>query len=189
MGTFRAQSPRSAPVTEARRGHEHLTRTAIVLGSLSILGWCLAGRYAYAASRGAIIQKVHDNNLNLAATLAGAAGRFKASGSRPEPLAELEVLWKGTRPHYPGTYLCVVLRDGRLGLHTARPEDVGRNVGGNLLPAAKDGEPGNVQDLVAARQDYVGPYVSSAGEKQIAAFVYAPDLDQRQLKTIRIEDR
>ena len=71
-------------------------------------------------------------------------------------------------------YICIVNNKGDLLLHSANPETVGNYAGNNLLPSMHEGK-GTLADLVKSHQSYTGYYVSSNGQKQIAAFDYLPD--------------
>ncbi|HYX05867.1 MAG TPA: ATP-binding protein [Bacteroidales bacterium] len=70
-------------------------------------------------------------------------------------------------------YICIVNDKGDLLLHSANPVTMGNYAGSNILPSLHEGK-GTLADLVKSRQSYTGYYVSSNGQKQIAAFDYLP---------------
>jgi PAS domain S-box-containing protein len=178
LGMVRCSPPGEEPDSSARaRSLRHLSRTAVLLGAMTIAGSCFVGYSAYVASRDAILKGLYEDNLSLAHTLAGVAARVGEAGSTSQMLGELEDLWKRTKTRYSGSYLCVVLSDGRIGLHTRRPGLVGKDVGGKQLPASSGTRLKTLGELCAKKEDYVGPYVSLAGEEQVAAFAYNRQLD------------
>ena len=154
---------------------EKLARTAIFVGTITVLASWAVGYYAHTSSRDAIIHSMYMDNLSLARVLAQHAET--SARSNTEILREVELLWLKTEQPYPGSYLCAVGSKGELLIHTAQPNRVGADVGAVSLATHRRNDPKNLRELVAARKDYVGPYISSTGQKQIAAFAYAKKLD------------
>ncbi len=72
-------------------------------------------------------------------------------------------------------YLCIVDADSKLILHTLYPDTVGNDAGGNRILGNRKCEPCVLSEIVLSHENYLGGYLSSAGQEQIAAFVYAPD--------------
>lgn len=87
----------------------------------------------------------------------------------------IETIWAALPNRPPDEYLCIVNADAELILHTAQPETVGLFCGLNQILPTKAGAPGKLQDLVTLQQNYVGDYISTAGEEQIAAFIAIPE--------------
>jgi PAS domain S-box-containing protein len=156
---------------------QHLTRTAILLGILTVLGSCLVGYFAYIWSRNIVLEGTYNHNLNLARTLAEYAGRSSQSATSREVYAELQVLWERTKMQYSGSYMCAVRANGELALHTAQPDQVGMNVGDIPLVSRRNGDPKNLRELASAKQDWVGEATSLTGQQQVIAFSYANGLD------------
>lgn len=156
---------------------KRLTRAALILGALSIAGSGVVGFLAYHSSHDTSLRTLFDHNLNLARSFAQHA-EIAAVSSPPTQIIEgLATLWQRSGKHYPGSYLCVVDRTSRLALHTAYPETVGRYVGDNKLELSGDTGPKTLGDLVDAKQDWVGYYRSSRGQRQVAAFAYVKAID------------
>ncbi len=95
--------------------------------------------------------------------------------SDKELLKRLEELWTKIPNRPPDEYLCVVAEDYCLILHTATPDIIGNDVRKNLLTGNKN-HPENTLGTLISKQDtsYVGGYLSSTGQKQLAAFVKIP---------------
>jgi len=156
---------------------KRLTRTAILLGVLTILGSCIAGYFAYSTSRDKILGGVYENNLNIARILGRSVARSKDAKTEAEVLSELNRLWIGTEIRYSGSYLCAIRPNGKIVLHTGRPDGIGIDVIRQPLEAQMEGAPENLGELIQTRGEYVGPYVSRSGQQQVAAFSYSLDLD------------
>jgi PAS domain S-box-containing protein len=89
-------------------------------------------------------------------------------------LKAIRQTWESLEGRPSDEYLCIVDKDSRLTLHTADPNSVGKYVGENLLKGQGEKPIHRLHDLVESPREYVGDYMSSAGQKQVAAFVFAP---------------
>ncbi len=156
---------------------KRLTRAALMLGALSIAGSGMVGFLAYHTSRDTALRTLFDHNLNLARSFAQHTEIAAVSTPPAQLLEGLTALWQRSGKHYPGSYLCVVDRTSRLTLHTAYPETVGRYVGDNKLELSGDTGPNTLGGLFDVKQDWVGYYRSSRGQRQVAAFAYVKAID------------
>lgn len=97
---------------------------------------------------------------------------FNVSGANPDQfLKKIEEHWKGYDHLAADEYLCIVDTDSNLVLHTANRATQGNFAGNNRI-LGKVGRPEKcLADLSKTREEYVGEYISSNGETQIAAFV------------------
>ena len=90
--------------------------------------------------------------------------------SEAERLVTLKTLWAADSDLPADEYICIVDDSAQLLLHTAAPNSIGHNAGSNLLLGTQHDPAGTLGELVEQKQQYVGGYISSAGEEQIAAF-------------------
>jgi len=60
-------------------------------------------------------------------------------------------------------------------MHTAHPETTGNYAGSNRILSELTTHEASLSDLVKSQRDYVGDYISSAGQIQLAAFASIPD--------------
>ncbi len=156
---------------------QQVTRTAILLGVLTVLGSCFVGYFAYIWSRNLILEGTFDHNLNLARAFGEYAGISSQSMANTQVYEELQQLWERTKMPYSGSYMCVVRANGELALHTARPDQVGVNVGDISLTSLSSGEPKNLRELASTKSDWVGEATALTGQQQVMAFSYADNLD------------
>jgi len=89
-------------------------------------------------------------------------------------LKTLEKLWKAKKERPSDEYLCIVDKDSRLILHTDQPYTVGNYVGDNSISGDMDTSVKKLSHLVKSQKSYVGDYISSSGQEQLAAFVPIP---------------
>jgi signal transduction histidine kinase len=149
-------------------------KPVLVIIVTSIIAVLLFAYLSYVSSRTALLSQMHTSNLDLAHTYRGYA-MFKAGDSNAdEVLQHLHSLWKQSGSSFSGAYLSVVGIDGRLMLHTRSMDLVGSNISNRILQSASQR---TVKELLNMRQDYSGPYMSLAGQQQLAAFTYVPTLD------------
>ncbi len=153
-----------------------LTRTALFLGILTVLGSSAVGYIAYRTSWNATLASVFHSNLTLARTLGKYVEALEQSKSHTQVMSELQRLWDAHAKRFPGSYLCVSQSDATLALHTARPEAVGTDVGRMALIAQRDEDPQNLGELTTAKRDWVGYFTSLQGQRQVASFAYLPRL-------------
>ncbi len=140
-----------------------------------VLSWLVAW-FAYQSSQEQILDTIYRSNLNLARTLAAAAGDA-AAPRRADTVKAVEKLWHNTEQRFAGSYLCVLPPDGTLLLHTARPEWVGAQRGGAVIETDWPHGPRTPRELAAVQRDWTGRFTNLAGREQVAAFAYAPALD------------
>ena len=89
-------------------------------------------------------------------------------------LEEINRSWAAT-PNLPGDeYICVINDSSLLLFHSAQPHTVGNNIGKNQLIDSEHRLTSTLGALAEKPEDYIGHYVSSAGELQIAAFSPVP---------------
>jgi signal transduction histidine kinase len=150
-----------------------VTRLAKILGVITIAATFGIGYEAYITSRDAVLHNSYGSNLDLARTFRDYAISRHGEGEQGAVLNDLRSLWQGLDRSIEGGFLCVVDTKGTLTLHTAAPQREGVDVGGNTI---HPDNPVTLRGLVEQKQDYVGPYLSSAGKRQIAAFSYVPSL-------------
>jgi|GEM_PF-2139376 len=143
---------------------------ALFLGLASIVGALGIGYVAYLLSMGSTERRYRSFYLREATLLAKPA-EASSRLSDEALLKAIESAWKDLRPKPPDEYVCVVDRQCRCILHTAFPQTLGRDCGGNRIPAEGSHPSRTIQEMVDAQRSYVGSYVSSAGQEQIAAFV------------------
>ncbi len=151
----------------------NITRVVVFAGILIVIGIFIVAYQAYSSSREAMLQTVYSNNMLLAQTFRDFARAQGDSVNSKRVLNGFRDLWKNIEHPYKGGFLCVIDEKGRLTLHTAAPNREGVFVGEN--PIHPDSQT-TLHDLVESEIDYVGPYLSSAGKDQVAAFSYVQPL-------------
>ncbi len=72
-------------------------------------------------------------------------------------------------------YICIVDSNATLIVHTRYPNTTTSYAGDNLILGSRNVPKCTLAELVIANTDYVGGYVSSSGEKQLAVFVPIPE--------------
>lgn len=150
-----------------------VTRLAVLLGVITVSGTLGIGYQAYVTSRDAVLQNIYGSNLDLARTFRDYAISRQEVEGNGEVIDDLRALWQGIDRSFPGGFLCIIDSEGTLTLHTASPQREGADVGGNTL---HPDNPISLRSLVEQKHDYVGPYLSAAGKRQVAAFSYVPSL-------------
>ena len=165
-----------------------LTFTAILLGGIAILGSGVVGFYAYHISRNTILEATFLTNLNLSRTLSKQVDQSGVSPDQAEIITNLETLWGNMETPYQGAYLCVVGPDGQMILHTTSPDKTGTNIGNLEVYSQPESGPRNIQDLIHAKQDWVGETMSRSGQEQLAALVYNKKLDGLIAVRVPMED-
>jgi len=152
----------------------NITRFVITFGTLAVVTSFAIGYQAYVASRDAALQHIYSRNMDLARAFRDYAASMVPLSSSRDVLQHLKSFWAGVDSVYEDGYLCVVDHEGKLTLHSASPEREGVDVGNNMLhPNVAT----TLKQLVAEKQEYVGPYLSAAGNHQVAAFSYSPELN------------
>ena len=146
---------------------------AAVLGILSVAGAIIIGSVGDHASMKATEQRYQDFYLEKTHLLAELVERNKGI-STEETLAMIDAAWQVASDGPADEHVCIVDNRSRLILHTAHPETVGNYAGDDRLPGSDARPPRRMRDLVDSGDEYVGGYISSAGQEQIAAFHYIP---------------
>ncbi len=100
--------------------------------------------------------------------------RGESAASDQQVLHSLKQTYGALGERAPDEYMCIVDRRGRLLAHTLYPKTVGNDAGSNrVLGVGKHGSC-SLRELPSITDQFVGYYVSSNGQEQIAAFVHVP---------------
>ena len=141
---------------------------------LIMLATIIVGYQAYVSSRDTVLNTVYQSNLDLARALRDFSATDKRGNSETAVLSDLQTVWNNMDRSNKGDFLCVIDKKGILTLHTSAKDREGVDVGQSPI------HPTNLKtllELIAEKNDYVGPYLSSSGQDQIAAFAYAEGMD------------
>jgi signal transduction histidine kinase/CheY-like chemotaxis protein len=153
--------------------HGRLPLLAVVLGGVSIVIALVIGHVTYQQTLDDTEARYHKFYLNKARMLVAAA-EAEPTADAQTVLTQIESLWRKSGDLPDDEYVCVVDRTSALIHHTAHPSTVGNNAGKNVLLDAPDSSTGRLDSVVESGDDYVGGYVSSAGQQQVAAFAHMP---------------
>jgi len=162
-------SQESYEIVEQTIRARRLPLIAAFLGGLGMLASFSIGliSYNYAVDKH---REEHERFcLNGAKTLAAYANTLEALSDQ-EVILRIHRLWDQTQTEAHDEYLCVVDQNSKLLLHSLKPDTVGNYTGDNVLPAYGSRRQGCLSEVVRAQIAYVGAYISSAGQLQIAAF-------------------
>ncbi len=147
---------------------------SLILAIISIIGALIIGFSVYRYSLESAKHRYQQFYLNTASLIVESAEN-RAEKFNIDLSQTLETVW-GSLPGKPADeYICIVDSKSSLILHTANPKTAGNYCGLNQIFPEQSGEPSKLEDLVDRQQNYVGEYISSAGENQIAAFVAIPE--------------
>lgn len=152
----------------------HLPLIAVMLGLISILFAFGIGYISYRYSLDAAEKSYHDFYFRLAKDLASLS-ELHNDLSEKELLQKINKHWEESADRPSDEYICIVNMRSDLIHHSAHPGTVGNNAGKNILQDQAGRVVCKLDDLVVGKKDYVGRYISSAGQKQIAAFAYIPE--------------
>jgi PAS domain S-box-containing protein len=147
---------------------------ALIMSAVSIIAALSIGFVASSLSRQYLERRYHDFYLREARLLRAVA-QEKSVLSDEQALEAMAKAWDKRGPHPGDEYICVVNSKARLALHTAHPKTVGNYCGKNRVLATSAVPATNLDQLLALQTDYVGDYISSNGQAQIAAFAALPD--------------
>jgi PAS domain S-box-containing protein len=146
---------------------------AITLGFAAALGSLLLGVSVIEVSS----QKIEEQITHFY----GVKARSLASLSSPDHalsdsalLVEMVRVWQTNSDLPADEYICVIDGSSKLLLHSAQPATVGNDISQNKILSSQEVVPSSLGALVESPQDYVGNYLSSAGELQVAAFSPVP---------------
>lgn len=146
---------------------------AVTLGVFSVVGALVIGHIAYRNTIGATEKSFQKFYLTKAKMLRAFA-QSHCDDPEHEILKLIEKQWKDQGSKPSDEYICIVDNNSRLILHSAHPETQGKYAGANLLSGNETQAGCTLAELVTKQEDYIGDYVSTAGQRQIAAFVYIP---------------
>ncbi|MCA9266845.1 MAG: PAS domain S-box protein [Planctomycetales bacterium] len=149
----------------------------VAIGAGSIVGVVAVSFFAYENSRSAVRQHVATENLAVGRTVSGIALSGIPSDvplDKDEALERISRAWSQTSVSHKGTYLCVIGSDGRLELHSLKPEMKGTDVGGTTLSKAS-GQ--TVNDLLKAHGNWSGQNTNFRGFVQLVGYHYVPEID------------
>jgi PAS domain S-box-containing protein len=150
-------------------GGRSLGNLAVALGAAAVVVTLVLVQLAYHRSERDLEERYRVIYLQQAHMLS----RVLESGvfqDRGEALRLAARLWRARKPRPADEYLCIMDRRGRLILHSQAPETVGDHVGDNALLTPRGNRDRRLRDVLDQPEGYVGDYLSSAGEPQIAAF-------------------
>ncbi|NQV42262.1 MAG: PAS domain-containing protein [Candidatus Marinimicrobia bacterium] len=146
---------------------------AVVLGLSASIGSLLLGVSMLEVTSNKIETQMASFYQAKAISLASISSE-RHSFSDSTLLDEMNRSWQAT-PNLPwDEYICVINDSSQLLFHSAQPQTVGDNIAGNRLVDSEHFKTSTLGALVQAPKDYVGHYVSSTGELQIAAFSPVP---------------
>jgi len=188
---YRSSDPSARSVAEPQV-IRRMQRLAIVLGFASILAAGLTGWSAYNVSRSRLLESYYEDLLGHARTGAAFLATKPIVSLDASALSELETQFTKQGKTWPGSYLCVIDRDGKLLLHTRDPSKVGLTIGGLPFSGRSDEDPAPTtllellswlkstssrEEAAGGHDGWIGRYTSVDGETQMAAFAYAPTLE------------
>ncbi|MBT3229906.1 MAG: PAS domain-containing protein [Candidatus Marinimicrobia bacterium] len=146
---------------------------AVVLGLSASIGSLLLGVSVLEVTSYKIENQIAKFYQAKATSLASISS-VNHSFSDSTLLAEMNRSWQ-TSPDLPkDEYICVIDDSSLLLYHSGQPHTVGNNISENQLVDSEQHMTSTLGTLVQSPKDYVGHYVSSAGELQIAAFSPIP---------------
>lgn len=154
---------------DGSRDYGKLPAAAMVIGVLSVLFALAIGYVTYKRSYNEAEQKYLGFYLAKAKFLSAQIELHPELSDR----ASLDLVnrFYATSADKPvDEYVCIVNNRSQLILHTAHPDTVGNLVNKNRLLDRDGNKFCSLGDLVDQKTDFVGDYISSAGQEQIAAF-------------------
>jgi PAS domain S-box-containing protein len=163
----------AATVYDNRAKNKPIVRAAFVLTAVLISLALVIGYITYNFSYEMMVRSYEKFYLNKAQMLVNSVN-YKASENDAHILQDLNAYWNTAKDRPKDEYICVVDKNGKLLLHTGSPETIGKYAGDNPVLGDNEVKEKKLCELVASRSEYVGNYISSAGQDQIAAFVAIP---------------
>jgi len=146
---------------------------AIALGLTAAVGSLLLGVSVLEVTS----QKIEDQIAKFyqaKATSLASISSVSHSFSDSMLLVEINRSWQSSPDLPADEYICVINDSSLLLSHSAQPHTVGSDIADNQLVDSKHIITSTLGALVQRHADYVGRYVSSDGELQIAAFSSVP---------------
>ena len=147
---------------------------AFVLGAASVIGALAIGTIAYRNTLEATEKRFQSFYMAKAKMLAATA-QLNSDQTDESLLKSIEAQWRTNSQRPDDEYICVLDKDARLISHTTHPQAIGKYAGDNLVLGNDTQTPCRLRNLIDTQQDYVGDFVSSTGQHQIAAFTYLPN--------------
>ncbi len=169
-------------------GPDRLAWISIVIAAIAIASSILVGWLAYVTSRQAVLDSVAQENLSISRTIInhvehdlsadGAEGtnHQEPTRTRPEVLDQIAAIWNRTDPPYPGSYVCVIERGGKLALHTSKPEMCGTDVS-QVIVDPDASRPRRVSELLESKQSLATRNINFQGKSQLVGYAYMPSID------------
>lgn len=151
--------------------------SALAIGLIALVGIAVLSLLAFEYSRDAVRQVVADQNLSLGRTVCGIAlGDLNQADAvdRNGALDRLSHEWTQAGSPYKNSYLCVIGPNGKLDVHTLKPEMKGTDVGQVVL-SAHSGQ--TVMHLLRAHEDWSGQNTNYRGIRQLVGYHYEPSID------------
>ncbi len=142
---------------------------ALSLGVVAIAGSLIVGLSTMRATSREIENQIKQNYLLQSEYLASLAEPVHGL-SDSALLAQITEVWEVEREKPADEYICIVDESATLILHSAAPQTVGNYAGSNCLTGSKGEVTSDLIHLVGKSAPYVGGYIASSGEQQIAAF-------------------
>jgi len=147
---------------------------AFTFGILSIVCSLIIGNAAFQSSVNDFEQQYRKFYLREAKLFVKAAEVYRFNDDETL-LNSIQSLWNASTVKAADEYICIVDKDSNLIMHTAHPETIGNFAGSNLINREINTYETSLADLVKSQRDYVGDYISSTGQNQLAAFASIPD--------------
>ena len=149
-------------------------RIVLILGIISILAAFIIGIIGYNYSfhkTKSNFQKFYFAKAEMLANIGNSVPNINDS-----VLIELiKNMWEMNINHPDDEYICIVDKNSNLILHTLHPSTRGDYVGENQLLGSNTFPSCTLGDISGTDTKYVGDYISSNGDLQIAAFVSLPE--------------
>ena len=154
-------------------GEQRISFIAILVGILSIIIALSIGYITYQYTFKITEKMLHGFYLNKAKMLAAEVRSYK---DFPDDtvLKKINTLWRESGDKPSDEYACMVDSNASLILHTKNPDTVGNYAGDNLVLWKDNPHVNHLLDLSKLQKDFVGGYISSKGQEQIAAFTPVP---------------
>jgi PAS domain S-box-containing protein len=163
----------TSPDAATKRSRVSLARATFLLSAGLISAALIIGYVSYRYSYVMMENTYQDFYMNKAQMIVKGAAPYLGKNDS-QLLAALDRYWESAHNRPADEYICVVDSKGNLLLHTAHPQTVGSYAGDNPILGDRQPGTGRLCELVESQQNYVGKYIASSGDDQIAAFVAIP---------------
>jgi PAS domain S-box-containing protein len=142
---------------------------ALLLGLASVIVALSICFVTYNRTLHATEQRYQQHYLEFSRLLAEVAAD-NTIRSEQAILDNIVTIWEQYKEKPDDAYVCMIDRQADLILHTAHPDTIGNYAGDNKVVGDKHVPACSLYELSKKQKDYVGGYVSSSGQNQIAAF-------------------